>query len=109
MALTSGGELYAWGSGESNRLGMNDTSDKLVPTYCSVDGGKRLTHVAVSNGRLLAFAPVCVSKVEPGEGNYVCMYVCVYVCVCTCVLVHVYVRVLCACFMYVYSRLHRSV
>ena len=39
-AVTVGGELFAWGAGESGRLGNGNTADQLVPTKVMMDGKK---------------------------------------------------------------------
>ena len=48
MALDADGNVWTWGSGDSGRLGHNNTTEMIVPT--------RITHDAFSNATIIAIS-----------------------------------------------------
>ena len=63
MALTTSGELYAWGDGDGGQLGHGGKEDVAVPrvvggiggTVVGMAGGLRHSLVTTAEGRVLAF------------------------------------------------------
>ncbi len=48
-AITEDGALYMWGCNGSGRLGNNSSEDLSVPTRITIDGGKKVTFVALGS------------------------------------------------------------
>ena len=62
MALTTTGELYAWGDGDSGQLGHGNKENLAVPrvvdgigAVVGIAGGTRHSLVTTAEGRVLAF------------------------------------------------------
>lgn len=49
LALTTEGEVYAWGSGDGGRLGLGDCRDQAIPTLVTTLSGLKVTKIAVGN------------------------------------------------------------
>lgn len=54
LALTSTGQVYSWGAGDSGDLGDGQTSDANVPVHVAMPGGARIA--AISTGCLHSLA-----------------------------------------------------
>jgi hypothetical protein len=96
VALSTDGKVYVWGSGSHYRLGLGDDKDRALPTLAAIKG-KDVTQLAVTEDRLMAFAPARINKLIPdcgplgggtrvnieGDGFFqVCVFERVCVCVC---------------------------
>ena len=64
VALSTVGQVYVWGSGCHHRLGLGDDMDRSLPTLASVKG-KDITQVAVTEDKLIAFAPARILELKP--------------------------------------------
>eukprot|EP01130_Rhizamoeba_saxonica_P000570 TRINITY_DN10538_c0_g1_i1.p1 TRINITY_DN10538_c0_g1~~TRINITY_DN10538_c0_g1_i1.p1 ORF type:complete len:407 (+),score=97.61 TRINITY_DN10538_c0_g1_i1:1-1221(+) len=49
LALEENGTLYAWGYGDSGRLGTGNTSNQLVPTEVLFFEGKKIAYISASS------------------------------------------------------------
>jgi alpha-tubulin suppressor-like RCC1 family protein len=67
VALSTDGKVYVWGSGSHYRLGLGDNKDRCLPTLATIKG-KDVTQLAVTEDRLMAFAPARISKLIPDSG-----------------------------------------
>jgi len=60
LALTSDGQVYAWGANSSGELGNNSTTDSLTPVAVNSSGvlaGKTVVAIAGGGGHSLALTP----------------------------------------------------
>ncbi|KAJ1495538.1 regulator of chromosome condensation 1/beta-lactamase-inhibitor protein II, partial [Baffinella frigidus] len=76
-AVTTHGQVFMWGSGSHNRLGLGDLDDRCSPVCAPLDGQEvtqiavakdRVTQIAVAKDRVLAFAPVRLTTLQPNCG-----------------------------------------
>lgn len=66
-ALGRDGELWVWGSAELGRLGGGAQGDQLTPKRCDAVG-LRFAQMAISDDRVMAFAPARLTVLEPDCG-----------------------------------------
>jgi hypothetical protein len=67
VALSTEGHIYVWGSGAHHRLGLGDDKDRCEPVLATLKG-KDITQLAVTEDRVMAFAPAHIMKLSPDCG-----------------------------------------